>query len=141
MGFWPLQLPRGKSVHRLSLPRHRPAPTISICDRSAKSDEAHVHDFESLSFTIDEPLDSDRVRTFFDSLPKSLLRAKGVLSLYRDPSRRTTYQRVGSRSSLSPAERWGDEKPHSSLVFIGPTGSLDASALKGGLDDCVVSRR
>jgi len=107
---------------------------------SAQSAEAHVHDFESLSFTIDEPLDGARLRTFFDSLPKSLLRAKGVLRLDDDPCRRTIYQRVGSRSSLSPAERWGDEKPHSSLVFIGPTGSLDASALKGGLDDCVVSR-
>lgn len=110
-------------------------------ENSAKSDEAHVHDFESLSFTIDEPLDGDRLQTFFDSLPKSLLRAKGVLCLYGDPSRRTIYQRVGSRWTFSPAEPWGGEKPHSSLVFIGPTGSLDTSALKSGLDHCVVSER
>lgn len=102
-----------------------------------ESSEHHAHDFESVSFTMDEPLDGDRLHTFLDSLPNSLWRAKGVLHLKEETARRTIYQRVGKRWSYAPAEPWGDEKPHSSLVFIGPPGSLDQPALKAGLDGCV----
>jgi len=104
-----------------------------------KSKEGHVHDFESFSFTIDESLDGDRLQAFFDSLPNSLWRAKGVLHLEKEPTHRTIYQRVGKRWNYAPAEPWGDEKPHSSLVLIGPMGSLDQSTLKADLDRCVVS--
>lgn len=100
----------------------------------------HVHDFESVSFTIDEPLDGDRLHAFLAGLPEALLRAKGILNLAAEPARRTVYQRVGKRWSYSAAEPWGDERPHSSLVFIGPAGLLDESALEVGLDDCRVTR-
>ncbi len=36
---------------------------------------------------------------FFDTLPASLLRAKDVLNLAKQPERRTIYQRVGKRWS------------------------------------------
>ena len=102
----------------------------------APSPTDHSHDFESVSFTVDEPLDGDRLQAFFDALPGSLLRAKGVLNLAEKPERRTIYQRVGKRWSYTTAEPWGDETPHSSLVFIGPSGRLDQAALEAGLDAC-----
>jgi G3E family GTPase len=96
----------------------------------------HAHDFGSVSFTIDEPLDGDRLHDFFENLPESLLRAKGVLHLVDEPARRTIYQRVGKRWSYAPGEPWGDKTPHSSLVFIGPAGQLDQFTLELGLSAC-----
>lgn len=104
-------------------------------------DHHHHHDFESVSITIDDPLDGERLRALLDDLPQSLWRAKGFLNLQEEPDRRTIYQRAGKRWSLSAAEPWGDEKPHSSLVFIGPSGSLDASQLEADLDHCVATSR
>jgi G3E family GTPase len=100
----------------------------------------HVHDFESVSFTINEPLDGDRLHAFLEALPEALLRAKGVLNLAEEPSQRTIYQRVGKRWSYTPAEPWGDETPHSSLVFIGPPWLLDESTLEAGLYACRADR-
>ena len=99
----------------------------------------HAHDFENMSFTIDHPLDGDRLHELFGTLPESLLRAKGVLNLVEEPKYQTIYQRVGKRWSYTPSEPWGDELPHSSLVFIGPAGLLDRSTLEAGLDACVAS--
>lgn len=96
----------------------------------------HAHDFESVSFTIDEPLDGERLQAFFDALPASLLRAKGVLYLAEKPEHRTIYQRVGARWSYTTAEPWGDEPPHSSLVFISPAGVLDEPTLEARLLAC-----
>ncbi len=103
--------------------------------------EDHAHDFESLSFTIEEPLDGDRLQAFFDALPESVLRAKGVLSLAEEPKRRTIYQRVGGRWRYTPGEPWGDEKPHSSFVVIGPAGLFDRAALEARLESCVAEHR
>ena len=106
----------------------------------APASTVEAHAFQSVSFTIDEPLDGDRLQAFFDTLPDSLLRAKGVLKLAEKPERRTIYQRVGKRWSYTTAEPWGDETPHSSLVFIGPSGLLDQAALEAVLDACRVDR-
>lgn len=100
----------------------------------------HDHDFESVSITIDEPLEDDRLHMFLEALPESLLRAKGVLNLAGEPSRRTIYQRVGRRWSYSAAEPWDDERPHSSLVFIGPAGLLDPSTIETDLLDCIAGK-
>lgn len=98
----------------------------------------HAHDFESVSFTIKEPLDGERLHVFLETLPDALLRAKGVVNLAEAPSRRTIYQRVGKRWSYASEEPWGGESPHSSLVFIGPAGLLDKATLEAGLDACRV---
>ena len=96
----------------------------------------HAHDFESLSFTVDEPLDGDRLQAFFETLPEALLRAKGVLNLVEKPDRRTIYQRVGARWHYTTGEPWGDVQPHSSLVFISPAGVLDEPTLEARLLAC-----
>lgn len=98
----------------------------------------HAHDFESLSFTINAPLNSKCLQALLDTLPASLLRAKGVLNLAEKPSHRTIYQRVGRRWRYINAEPWGKEHPHSSLVLIGPAGVLDQSTLAEKLDACRV---
>lgn len=101
----------------------------------------HAHNFESVSFTFDEPLDGDRLQAVFDALPEALLRAKGVLNLVEEPDRQTIYQRVGERWSYRSAEPWGDETPRSSLVFIGPRGLLDRPTLEESLNSCIAENR
>jgi len=96
---------------------------------------------EHYDVTVDEPLDGGRLHEFLDSLPKTLLRAKGILQLAEKPERRTTYQRVGARWDYRAAEPWGDESPRSSLVFIGPRGLLNRPALQAGLNACVAESR
>jgi G3E family GTPase len=101
----------------------------------------HAHDFESLSVVIDAPLDGKRLQELFDSLPKSLLRAKGVLHLAEEPERRIIYQRVGARWNYHQGEPWGDGTPRSGFVFIGPRGLLDGRALEASLNSCVAENR
>ena len=99
----------------------------------------HAHDFESVSVTIADPLDGDRLKTLFASLPKRFLRANGVLNLLEEPERRTVYQRVGTRWSYTTEEPWGDEEPLSSLVFVGPAGQLDQSTIERDLHACIAA--
>jgi G3E family GTPase len=101
----------------------------------------HEHQFDSLSFTVDEALDRERLHELFESLPKSLLRAKGVLNLAEEPERPTIYQRVGARWSYTTAEPWGKKPPHSSIVLIGPAKSLDQGAIQACLEACRAVRR
>ncbi|HBO1995408.1 TPA: GTP-binding protein [Pseudomonas aeruginosa] len=96
----------------------------------------HNHNFDSVSFTIEGPLEPGRLQALLDRLPKSLLRAKGVLSLAGEPACRTVYQQVGSRWSFTTAEPWGDEVPRSTFVFIAPSGELDRATLKTQLETC-----
>jgi G3E family GTPase len=99
----------------------------------------HDHHFDSLSFNIDEALDRERLHKLFESLPESLLRAKGVLNLEEEPERQTIYQRVGARWSYTTGDPWGKTSPHSSIVLIGPAKSLDQPALQAGLEACRTS--
>jgi len=99
----------------------------------------HDHHFDSLSFTVDEALDRERLHKLFESLPESLLRAKGVLNLEEEPERQTIYQRVGAPWSYTTAEPWGKTSPHSSIVLIGPAKSLDQPAIQACLEACRTS--
>ena len=96
----------------------------------------HEHQFDSLSFTVDEALDRERLHALFESLPKSLLRAKGVLNLAEEPERPTIYQRVGARWSYTTAEPWGDETPQTRLVFIARRGTVNIAAIQKALNGC-----
>jgi G3E family GTPase len=112
-------------------------------DLRAETQESHDHEhqFDSLSFTVREALDRERLHALFESLPRSLLRAKGVLNLAEEPERPTIYQRVGARWSYTTAEPWGKKPPHSSIVLIGPAKSLDQGSIQACLGACRAVRR
>lgn len=90
----------------------------------------HAQAFDACALQSSVALDSERLRGFFEQLPSSLLRAKGVLWVAQDPARRQVFQRVGRRWSLQPEEAWENQTPSSSLVLIGPKGSLDRDCLQ-----------
>lgn len=97
---------------------------------SAAAPWDHGEAFESWSLEGAAPLDAERLDAFLAALPSGLLRAKGVLHLAQDPSRRHVYQRVGRRASLAPESAWIDSAPGSSLVLIGPRGCVDGERLR-----------
>ncbi|ERH06144.1 MAG: putative GTPases (G3E family) [Halonotius sp. J07HN4] len=124
----------------------------------------HLHPPEEFgvdSFVYDRrrPLHPERFRTWLESIPETVIRAKGHcwvagreqfaldLSLAGSqthvsvngrwiaslPEFRQAAARK-SRPNLSWHDRWGDRE--TALVFIGTT--MDESAVRAGLDDCLV---
>lgn len=85
----------------------------------------HAQAFDTCALRSVAALDQERLREFLEQLPPTLLRAKGVLWVAQDQARRQVFQRVGRRWSLQPEEAWGTQIPSSSLVLIGPKGSLN----------------
>jgi len=96
-------------------------------------DHDHIHDhgdeYASWSLASDTPVRETTFRAAVASWPETVLRAKGVLFLQNEPSRRYVFQLVGRRWSLTPDRAWGRDLPHSAVVVIGLTGRLDGDAL------------
>lgn len=95
----------------------------------------HTSPFGSWSAETHALLDGTKVRAMLAALPEGVLRAKGILQLCDDPGVRTVFQRVGARSGVSK-EAWAGEAPHSSLVVIGPAGSIDSQDLSRRFAAC-----
>lgn len=95
------------------------------------------HGFESVSLTVDRPLDRQRLTRLLESVPSAVVRAKGVLQLSDQPGVTSVYQRVGPRWSLVHEPAPEGTPPQSHIVFIAPRGALDARALNTGLEQCV----
>lgn len=106
-------------------------------DETELEAEDHAHDFASVSVTVEEPLDDSRLQDFFAALPETVLRAKGFLNLASSPDHRTVFQRVGQRWLMSEGEAWGGVTPITTLVLIGPRGTLDKADLTNGLRACI----
>lgn len=95
--------------------------------------EGHVPppEFESISVEIAAPLALERVHALLASLPRSVLRAKGVLNLREKPAHRCILQATGQASAtLTVGAPWLDAPPASRLVFIGLKGAIRKSAVE-----------
>ncbi len=90
--------------------------------------EDHASIYASWSFTASEAITTAALEAFVDDLPAGILRAKGILYLADEPSRRHLFQLVGARWSVTPGEPWRDEPPESRLVLIGLPGTIDGQA-------------
>lgn len=102
--------------------------------RRARSDHHHPDDeYETWSFTSEQPLDGNAFRAFIDTLPKGILRAKGILYLQENPPNRYIFQLVGKRWSLKATETSVNEKPVTKLVMIGLSESIDSAWLESNM--------
>ena len=103
--------------------------------RPASLDHHHHDDeYETWSFTSGQPLNGEAFRSFADTLPEGIIRAKGILYLQENPEERYIFQLVGKRWSLNPDRPWGDEKPQSQIVWIGLKGEFEPEDLKIALE-------
>jgi G3E family GTPase len=99
--------------------------------RTAIPDHHHPEEeYETWSFTSDQPLDGDAFRAFVETLPEGVLRAKGIIYLQENPEERNIFQLVGKRWSLNAEDPWEDEQPSTKLVMICLSGCVDLSWLE-----------
>lgn len=111
---------------------------VHVYDADHDSHHSHANhpEFETFRFVSERPLSSRRLRQVIESLPPQVYRAKGVVQLLRDRSRRAVLHVVGRRAELQLDAPWGNEVPRSELVFIGTRGALDPVTLKASLESC-----
>lgn len=99
-------------------------------DRAANpAGHHHSVEYDTWSYTGDQPLDRGAFHGMVEALPEGVIRAKGILYLGDDADHRTIFQLVGKRWSLKPGGGWGDAQPRSQLVMIGLPHSIDAEWL------------
>ncbi len=97
----------------------------------------HGRQFESWSWSCDQPLSLATLRKTLAALPASIYRAKGFCQLAELPDQRAVLHLVGSRSELQPGEPWGENGPATSLVLISTRGGLNRGALQQAFEDCI----
>jgi G3E family GTPase len=98
----------------------------------------HHHDdeLETWTFSSLTPLDRTSLIQVIESLPETVLRAKGILQMADDPEHRVIFQLVGKRWEFTQGESWVDQTPESILVLIGLPGSIPEQVQRA-FDACV----
>ena len=87
---------------------------------------SHEDTFRAVSFALSVPLDKEAFLLFAAGLPRSVLRAKGIIRLCDHPGR-WLFQLVGRRHELTPADGAGSDDR---LVFLGTPEMPDEAALR-----------
>ena len=111
-------------------------------EKPSLTSEHHSHhhqhgNFSTWHWTCDRPLSLLKLRAFFENLPQSIYRAKGIVYLEEIPDYQVILQKVGKRSSLKDGARWGSEIPRTELVMIGIDDGIDWKAMRAALEKCV----
>lgn len=111
-------------------------------EKPSLASEHHSHhhqhgNFSTWHWTCDRPLSLLKLRAFFENLPQSIYRAKGIVHLEEIPDYQVILQKVGKRSSLKDGPRWGSQIPRTELVMIGIEGGIDGEAMRAALEKCV----
>lgn len=105
-------------------------------------ESGHPHDlsgFESMSFRSTDPLDDMRFRSFTDTLPSCVFRAKGIIEIAGE-ERRRIFHLVGDRCVVEQGAEWAaGEERRTDLVFIGR--GIDGAELSARLENCVERRQ
>jgi G3E family GTPase len=112
------------------------APADSVSESVSHRHHHHGVGYASTTRRFEGPIDLAAFRTFVASLPRSVLRAKGVVRCVDEPHARGIFQLVGKRSSLT-FEPDPSGARHSEIVVIGPSPGFEpatADALFAALE-------
>lgn len=119
----------------------------SLEEGDATAAPAQPHDtppFDTYTFTTKEPLPLQRLHAVLKDLPRTVFRAKGLLSLLEKPDHQVVLQSTGKRATLTVGNPWGERPPETRIVFIGTRGGIDgeriAKRLQGDLTPTVADR-
>lgn len=147
-GKVPLELVLGVGKYDPQRLANKPHKDVHVHEQqdtdSHEHHHSHHHDdhtlvFDSWSWHGTQPLSFDQLRHALKNLPRSIYRAKGIIQLAEMPEKRLVAQVVGKRITMYGAEEdWGNQTPHSDLVFIGEQGGIDTDILQVVLDQCQV---
>jgi G3E family GTPase len=125
VGAWIRQLaPRARVIETV----HASVPAAFLLESRGR--EAWDHEYSgreracsmqyvSRFYSSSQSLAYRGARTVLETLPPTILRAKGFLHLADAPNLRFVAQVVGRRVSIDVSGSWGDDPPRSELVFIG----------------------
>lgn len=148
-GRIPLELVLGSGRHTLEqLPIDK---TLDIHIHAEPGDHDHKHEhehedhhhddhtlvFNTWRYTSDKPFAYRPLYDAMKSLPPTIYRAKGFVYLEHMPEEKGVLQVAGTRIRLVRDELWGEQPPHTDLVFIGEAGGIDTDALRRRLDACL----
>jgi G3E family GTPase len=105
--------------------------------RTQSKGSAHHHRIETVTVTVPDHLDSEKFRDwlvkFIEAHAESLFRSKGIVAFHRVPER-VIFQGVHGMFRMTLGAPWEDEKPVSTLVFIGR--DLQRDAICAGIETC-----
>ena len=97
-------------------------------NRTAPSEEHHVP-FSRARFESERPFDHERLNAVLESLPETVLRAKGVLYLADEGTHACVLQKVGRRWTLERGRPWDGGSRRSQIVVIGSVGGVAPAQL------------
>ena len=96
-------------------------------------DEPHNDRFAQVTYAAEQPLERAAVAAALAALPAAVVRAKGIFGLADSPGEQVIVQLAGRRWEWQTGEPWGDVRPCSRLVLIGPRALVDEESLRAGL--------
>lgn len=100
-----------------------------------EADSGEVPSFECTAFTSTSPISLQRLHDLLGTLPRGIVRAKGIVNLVEKPDHRCLVQVSGGRATLTVGRPWDGEIAQTRLVFIGMKGSVDAFAIRSQLEE------
>lgn len=109
-------------------------------DSCSHTPSNHTATFSTWSYESERPFRLHQVRAAMKSLPATIFRAKGILSVVEASRRRTIFQLVGSRFTLITGAPWDNTPPLTRMVFIGTENGIDAAELQRRFDACLVEK-
>jgi G3E family GTPase len=102
-------------------------------DHEHDHDHDHQHDhsttFSTWSWETSQMLSLAALRRVTPNLPNSIFRLKGIVQVEEAPDRKAILQMVGTRFTFTLGDFWGEQKPHSQIIAIGPVNSFDRDDL------------
>ncbi|MFC5050949.1 GTP-binding protein [Rubritalea spongiae] len=107
------QQPRGSNHQSVNL-----SPAVAP---NVKHDERHklAHAFTGCQIIIPEAVETFAAEGWLRAIPSSVIRAKALLILENDPSKRYLYERVGNFISPDPISGPNNSEAPCSAIFIG----------------------
>ena len=117
-------------------------PSEPLVRRIADSEQVHGHhagrQFESWSFISSRPFRTAALHEVLARLPRTILRAKGVVQVDRAAERQTILHFVAGRWTLEAGELW-PVMPQTELVVIGLAGRMEVPALEEAFKGALLS--
>ena len=101
-------------------------------------DEHHSRQFESWSFVSSRPFRTAALQKILAQLPRTILRAKGLVRLDQEPDRQTVLHFVAGRWTLETGEAWL-ALPRTELVVIGLAGRIETAALEAAFTGALLT--
>jgi len=93
--------------------------------------------FETLSWTSEQPVSLSRLQQAIGRLAPKLARAKGLFDTVEQPGRLMVFQFAGGRATLAPGGTPAAGMPRTRIVFVAEIGALSRAEVDGIMQGCI----